>query len=124
MKRTSWDSICSESIRKEKEEIAKRYNIRFGQTTIYCARCGKSCWPGSHTCGDIRLRALTERKKRKAAEAKAEKTLEVVLKRGRTMTALMLGIKENTVRRWIDRGKVPKKYQAEVSKLEIGEMAL
>ena len=35
----SWDSLCAYSIEKEKAQIAKRYNLRFGQTEIYCARC-------------------------------------------------------------------------------------
>jgi len=48
-----WNTVCQNSIRKEKAEIGKRYNIRFGQTEIYCGRCGKSCIPG-HRCMGIK----------------------------------------------------------------------
>jgi uncharacterized protein with PIN domain len=53
---------CLNSIRKEKVEIAKRYNIKFGQTEVYCERCHRPCWPGRHTCKDIRLKRLNEAK--------------------------------------------------------------
>jgi len=60
----NWNSICLDSIRKEKAEIAKRYNIRFGQTEIYCARCGRPIANSlNHNCQDIRLRELQEAKK-------------------------------------------------------------
>ena len=41
----NWNSACFASIRKEKAEVAKRYNIILGQTEIYCAKCEKR-WPG------------------------------------------------------------------------------
>ena len=37
----SWDSLCTDSIEKEKREIALRYGIRFGQSEIYCISCGR-----------------------------------------------------------------------------------
>jgi len=42
---SSWFTRCSGSIRKQKVEVEKRYGIRFGQTDVYCAKCGKR-WPG------------------------------------------------------------------------------
>ena len=60
----NWNSIGADSIRKEKAEIEKWYGIRFGQTEIYCTRCGHSVTnPLSHSCQDIRLRGLQEAKK-------------------------------------------------------------
>ena len=38
----SWNSRCIKSIQKEEAEIEKRYGIRFGQTEIYCIRCGRN----------------------------------------------------------------------------------
>jgi len=66
----NWNSICLDSIKKEKAEIEKRYGIRFGQTEIYCARCGRPCTPGSHTCGDVRVKRWRE------AKRKGQKTLK------------------------------------------------
>jgi len=37
----SWIQRVSPSLRKEKQEIEKRYGIRIGQTEIYCARCDR-----------------------------------------------------------------------------------
>jgi hypothetical protein len=58
----NWNDRSREAIRKEKEEIEARYGIRFGQTEIYCARCGKSWGLGNHTCQDVRLKRLNEAK--------------------------------------------------------------
>jgi len=71
----NWNPICLDSIRKEKAEIAKRYDIRLGQTEFYCARCGRPSTPGSHACGDVRLKRWRDAK-RKGQE---------VLKRGKEM---------------------------------------
>ena len=72
METESWNIRCLNSIQKEKAEIAKRYNIRFGQTEIYCNRCERPCTPGSHTCGNIRVRRWRKAKK------KAKQTPKVV----------------------------------------------
>jgi hypothetical protein len=53
----SWDSLCTKSSEKEKAEIAERYNIRFGPTELYCARCGdRIANPLNHTCVDLGLK--------------------------------------------------------------------
>ncbi len=57
-----WNDRCRDSIKKERSEIEARYNIRIGQTDIKCARCGRPCTPGQHTCQDIRLKRLNEAK--------------------------------------------------------------
>lgn len=59
---TNWNTRCIESIREQKREIAKKYNIRFGQTDIYCAKCGKPWGYGKHTCQDIRFEQLKAKK--------------------------------------------------------------
>ncbi len=46
----TWDSCCRDSIRKEKMEVEKRYEIRIGQTDIYCTKCSKPWGFGNHTC--------------------------------------------------------------------------
>ena len=70
----NWNDRCKESIRKERLEIEAKYNIRFGQTEIYCSACGKS-WSTFHICS----RMLPER--RAEVEAlKAEMERPVTLK--------------------------------------------
>ena len=60
----NWNSACFASIRKEKAEISKRYNIRFGQTEIYCNDCGSPVGnPINHICQNIRLKMIREGKK-------------------------------------------------------------
>lgn len=63
IKPTDWNSACLNSIRRQKAEIAKRYNIRFGQTEIYCSRCARSWGFGHHVCQDVRLKKLSEAQK-------------------------------------------------------------
>ena len=59
----NWSARCANFIKGERREVEKRYGIRFGQTEIYCARCGKSWGLGNHTCQDVRLQRLNEAKK-------------------------------------------------------------
>lgn len=69
-----WSHVCLDSIRKEKAEIAKQYNIRFGQIEIYCDRCEcPIANPLKHTYSDLRLKALRERNRPKNALSGAEK---------------------------------------------------
>jgi hypothetical protein len=126
-KARNWNFFCSESIRKEKAEISKKYNIIFGQTEIYCARC-KGPMPFNfklHTCSDIRLKKLNETKK-----ANSVKTLELCFKLKRIgikKASIMLyeerngevirEVSERTVRGWIQRGNIPIEYQEVVSAL-------
>jgi hypothetical protein len=58
-----WNSCCQQAIEKEKREAETRYGIGFGQTEVYCVRCGKPWGLGKHTCQDIRLQKLQEAKK-------------------------------------------------------------
>ena len=58
-----WNNRCDQSIRKEKMEAEARYGIRFGQTEVYCVRCGNSWGYGKHTCQDMRLKRLNEAQK-------------------------------------------------------------
>jgi len=110
----NWNDRCLNSIRKV--EIAKRYNIRFGQTEIYCARCGRPCWPGRHTCSDLRLKLLQEKKRENKAAIKAEiqfnyqNALTLIKKLGRTKIATLLEIDVKTVSNWINRRKIPFEY--------------
>ena len=113
----TWNSACLDSIRKEKAEIAKRYNIRFGQTEIYCIRCDKPVAnPLNHTCSDLRLKALQEKDKEKRNAIKEENqtnlesVLALVKTLGRTKVATLLEANVKTVSNWIDRGKIPAKY--------------
>ncbi len=59
----NWNDRCREAIRKEKLEAEARCGIRFGQTDIYCVKCGKPWGYGRHTCQDIRFEQLQRRKK-------------------------------------------------------------
>ena len=62
----NWSVRCANFIKGERREVEKRYGIRFGQTEIYCNRCGKSWGLGKHTCQDVRfeqLQAKNEAKK-------------------------------------------------------------
>ncbi len=58
-----WNVRCQQAVDKEKREAGVRYGIRFGQTEIYCARCGNSWGFGKHICRDVRLQRLQEAKK-------------------------------------------------------------
>lgn len=111
----SWNSICSDSIRKEKAEIAKRYDIRFGQMEIYCARCGRPVSkPLKHMCQDIRLRTVRNEKKRQKEQALINDAVGLIKGIGRTKVATMLELDVKTISNWIDRGKIPVKYQGKV----------
>jgi hypothetical protein len=61
---SEWNKRCEASIKKEKAEAEARYGIKFGQTEIYCANCGRPCTPGSHTCGNVRVKRWREAKKK------------------------------------------------------------
>ena len=96
-------------------EIEKRYSIKIGQTDVKCVRCGKSCWPGNHTCQDIHLEKLHEVKR-----ASIEKTDELcaILKRFEAkIVAAMLEVKPKQVSNWIQRGNIPQKYRDTVAHL-------
>ena len=58
-----WNERCRESIRKEKKEIELRYEVKIGQTDIYCAKCRRPWGYGRHICPDIRFKQLNEAKK-------------------------------------------------------------
>jgi hypothetical protein len=121
---SDWNRRCLDSIRKEKTEVAKKYNIVFGQTEIYCSRCGRSVSnPGKHTCMDLRLEALKQRKQEKEEVLKSQieenndSLIEKIHSIGRSKTAIMLKMSPKTVSHWIDRGKIPKKYYEQVLSL-------
>ncbi len=115
-----WNRL-SRSIQKEKQEIAHRYNIIFGNTEILCGRCKQSLSdPSKHICADLRLQDFYNKKKIKK-ETLREKhkgisgpVLEKIKIIGRTKTATFLELNNNTVNRWIDRGKVPSKYHVAI----------
>jgi hypothetical protein len=69
-----WSSRCQKSIVKDKKDAETRYGIKFGLTEIYCARCHRPCWPGRHTCEDVRLKKFHERRKEAKKEAKSVTT--------------------------------------------------
>ena len=115
MKNRSWDSTCSDSIRREKAEVAKRYGIRVGQTEIYCASCNRPCWPGRHVCQDIQLQRLHESKK---ASSKKTPELCAVLRRFEPKIAsMMLEVPVKHVRHWIERRNAPEKYRDSIAGL-------
>jgi hypothetical protein len=60
----NWNRKCEESMRKERQEVEKRYGIRIGQTELYCLRCGRSWGFGKHLCRDLYLEQLKEAKAR------------------------------------------------------------
>ncbi len=120
----TWNARCLNSIQKEKIEIAKRYNIIFGQTEIYCARCKSSISnPIKHICADLQLQNFYEAQREKKKKLNQEKQeisnhfLGRIKSIGRTKVATMLEISPNTVNRWIDRGKIPKQYHDRLSTL-------
>jgi len=109
----NWNDRCLNSIRKV--EIAKRYNIRFGQTEVYCERCHHPCWPGRHTCKDIQLQKAQMAKKN---SAKKTPELVAILKRFEPkMAAIMLEVPTKYVSHWIERGNIPEKYHDSVFEL-------
>ena len=74
----SWNSLCADSIRRERAEIEKRYGIRFGQTEIYCVRCGRPVTnPLNHACQDIRLKKLQKGKKNAKKTPKMDVSLSM-----------------------------------------------
>ena len=113
----SWDCRCAVSMEKEKAQIAKRYNIRFGQTEICCVRCGSPVLnPLRHTCSDLRLKALQEEKRhqREKEKIRVEDSVRLIRELGRTKVATMLELDVKTVNNWIDRRKIPVRYQGKV----------
>jgi len=129
----SWNVRCEKSCQAEKKEIERKYNIRIGQTEIHCADCGRSCWPGRHSCQNIRLRELNEGKKLSEGEVETvslKKNSELYFKLktlGAKKVATMLydeedgvvlrDVTENTVRAWIKRRSIPIRYQELLSTL-------
>jgi hypothetical protein len=117
---SEWDNRCLESIRKEKKEAEVRYSVTFGQTEIYCSRCGRSSVPGNHECRDLRFERLSKTRLLKSGESKTEKPSHLCEKLralGRTKAATKLMISRKTVSDWIDRGNVPSRYRERVSTL-------
>lgn len=111
----SWNERCSEFIRKDKKETEKKYNIRFGQTEIYCARCGKSCWPGTHVCWDIQLEKLREA--RRISKEDSEPLIEKIKLMGRSKVATLLELNKGTVSHWINRINIPADYRDKIRSL-------
>lgn len=121
-----WNTVCLNSIQKEKAEIGKRYNIRFGQTEIYCARCERPVTDFlKHICADLRLQTfLKGQKEEKDFLLKKEKeNNDLLIKRiraiGRTKIATLLELNIKTISHWIDRRKIPHKYQKIIFALDI-----
>ena len=53
--RENWNFRCDKAIRRERAEAERKYNIKIGQTTIHCCRCGNSvASPDVHAKGDCR----------------------------------------------------------------------
>lgn len=118
-----WNSTCVESIRKQKSEVAKRYNIRFGQTTMFCARCGSQWWGRQHLCQDLTLVKAREVRSAKTAQVESDKLakkenllqlrknhqniLPEIQVFGIRKLATLLDLPKVTVKMWIKRGKVP-----------------
>ena len=109
----NWNERIVKAIRLEKAEAAKKYNIVFGQTEIYCARCGKSWGFGNHTCADIRLQNLNEAKAIKNAELTPElcNRIKVI---GQRKVAVKLALDHHTVSTWIRKRSVPLKYHKSI----------
>jgi hypothetical protein len=112
-----WNSVCLDSIRKEKTEIAKRYNIRFAQTEIYCQRCSRPATdPLKHRCQDLRLKDLQQAQAEKESQTK-EQGIEAsrefvnhILAVGITKAAILLQLDKAQVSRWVKRGVIPEKH--------------
>jgi len=129
----NWNERIVKAIRLEKAEAAKKYNIVFGQTEIYCARCGKSCWPGRHVCEDMRFENLYKARKVKAEEKikitkkikadkeKAKSQTPLLCAKikdiGRKKVAIKLELSKNTINHWIKRESIPFKYIQKVMEL-------
>ena len=116
-----WNHVCLDSIRKEKAEIAKRYNIRFGQTEFYCSRCEKPISePLKHQCLDIRFEKLKEQVRVRHCQLKEleGEALKLVERLGAQKVAIYLMIRQSAVSKWIHRGSIPKRYLEKVDKLK------
>ncbi len=125
-----WNARCEKSIRQGRKEVEQRYGIKIGQTTITCARCGSSCWPGNHTCQDLALIKAREMKSANAAQTeldklgKKERLLEMrrnypqilaeIQSFGVLKMSTLLMLPKSTVTKWIQRGNVPNKYFSKV----------
>ena len=116
----NWNQRCAESIAKEKAEIAKRYNIRFGQTEIYCTRCGRPVAnPENHTCQDIRFERLRKERDEKMSKLKKSenKALLILSDLGARKAAILLMIPERTITNWIQRKSIPGRHIEKVLNL-------
>lgn len=111
-----WDRKCEESIRKERSEVEKKYNIKIGQTNIKCVRCGRPWGFGNHTCADVRLQKLQEKKAEKVFEiGETENQALVILKDlGPKKVAIYLMISEGRVTKWAQRESIPRKYMDKI----------
>lgn len=116
----SWSSRCAESIKREKLEAEKKYGIRIGQTEIYCARCGKPCWPGRHVCMDIRLEKLREEKMKEISQLNEAKTKALIIIKGLgpKKVSILLMTPERTVTNWIQRKSVPSRHLGRILNLQ------
>jgi len=98
--KSSWNSRCIEAIQKGKAEVAKKYNIKFGRTEIYCASCGKPWGFGRHTCQEVRLKELHQTNK-----AKKESELSVLSDQGKSLREIgvALGVSHEAIRKRLKR---------------------
>ncbi|MGO8990461.1 MAG: hypothetical protein ACLQGU_02545 [bacterium] len=122
----TWGERCLESIRREKEEIERRYDIRIGQTDIHCARCGKPWGYSRHVCQNVRLKQLQEKQseKREVLNHQKEHLLDRLRKIGakKIYTISFSGedgsiISEKAISQWIYRKNIPLKYVKRVEGL-------
>jgi hypothetical protein len=120
----NWNERCDASCREQRREAEEKYGIRMEQTTITCARCGRSCWPGQHRCLDIALEEARSKKadriiqeeeqKRQLARAGKGQILDAIKAFGVQKVAGRLLLSESTVSSWIQREKVPIRHLGRV----------
>lgn len=105
--------VRGQSISKERKAAEERYGIRFGQTEIYCSRCGRPVAdPLNHTCRDIQLQKAQAAKKN--SSKKTPGLIAILNRFERKMVAIMLEVPPKHISHWIERGNVPKKYHDSV----------
>ncbi len=105
----NWSSRCVESIRHEKAEIEKRHNIKIGQTTILCARCGKSLTTPNGHKGGLYCRAGGK------TDEVDNDLIAKIRAVGIREAARRLKLSYSTISYWILKGNVPKRRQKEVA---------
>jgi hypothetical protein len=116
----NWNERIVKTLKLEKAEAAKKYNIVFGQTEIYCARCKRPWGFGKHICSDIILKQLREEKNEKQEKLKPIKSnLLNILQHeiGVKKSSTLLEMSGNTVSNWINRRNIPTKHIEKVNKM-------